>query len=104
LGAPDAHTDEFDGGEEVGWVFVVAGCDTPKLFDAIEEALDVVALLVEPWREGEALLAVGSIGNIGPDVPGRGRLTDGVAVIAFVAQQGCPSGMAWISASAAQAS
>jgi len=47
---------------------------------------------VEAWREGEALLAVGSIGNVRPDVPCRSSFADGVAVISLVAQQGCALG------------
>lgn len=45
---PDACTDEFDGGEIVFRVLVVACCYTPEVLDAIEEAFDQVALAVEP--------------------------------------------------------
>lgn len=38
------------------------------------------------------MLAVGSIGNVGPNVSGSSGLTDGVAVISFVPQQGCALG------------
>ena len=84
--APEANADELDGGEEVRGILVAARCDATELLDAVEEALDEVALFVEPWREGRALVAVGSIGNVGPDVPDCSGLTDGVAVISFVAQ------------------
>lgn len=89
---PEANADEFDGGEEISRILVVAGGDAVELLDAVEEALDEVSLFVEPWREGEALFAVGSIGNVGPDVSGRSGLANGVAVISFVAQQGCAFG------------
>ena len=72
---------EFGHGAEGRAKFVIPRCYAPEIFEFVEESLDQVALLVEPWREGEALLAVGSIGNIGPDVPGRSGFTDGVAVI-----------------------
>lgn len=90
--APEADTDKFDGRKEIGRILVVACGDAAELLDTIEEALDEVSLFVEPWREGEALLAVGSIGNVGSDVPCRSGVADSVAVISFVAQQGCAFG------------
>ena len=86
-GAPDARADEFDGRHEVGGVLVIACGDAPELFYSIEEAFDEIALAVEPWRETEAPLAVGAIGDVGPHTPGCSGLADGVAVIAFVTQQ-----------------
>jgi hypothetical protein len=62
--APQADTDELDGGEIVGIILVVSGGDASELFDPVEEALDEIALAVEPGRKCEALLAVG---NVGPD-------------------------------------
>jgi len=59
------------------------------LLDSVEEAFDQIALLVEPGREAEALLAVGTVGNVGPDISRGSSLADCVAVIALVAQQGC---------------
>ena len=59
-GAPDAGTDEFDGGEIVFRALVVAGCNAPEMLDAIEEALNQIALAVEPAREREALPAIGA--------------------------------------------
>lgn len=91
-GAPVSDTDELDGGEKVGRILVIAGGDATELLDAVEEAFDEVPLFIEPRREGEALLAVGSIGDVGPDIPGCGRFADGVAVIPLVPQQGCAFG------------
>jgi hypothetical protein len=101
---PEANADEFDSGEVIGRVFVISRGDAPELLDPVEEALDQIALAVEPRRETEALLAIGAVGNVGPNTPGRCRFTDGVAVITLVAQQGGASGMVSISASASQAS
>lgn len=42
---------------------------------------------VDPGQEAEALLAVGAIGNIGPDIPVPRCLADGGAVIPLVAEQ-----------------
>ncbi len=87
-GAPDACANEFGGGHEVVRIFVVAGGDDPELLDPVKEAFDEIALAVEPWREAEALLTVGAIGNVGPHTSGGGGVADGVAVITLVAQQG----------------
>ena len=57
------------------------------MLDAIEEALDEVALAVEPSRECEALLAIGTRGDVRPDVLAGRRRPDGVAVITLVGQQ-----------------
>lgn len=56
--APDAYADELDGSEIVGCILVVPGDYSPELLDRIEEALDEIALSIEPRREAAALLAV----------------------------------------------
>jgi len=85
--APDSCGDEFDGGEEIGGVFVVAGGDATELFDSVEEALDRVALAVNPARKGKALLAVRLRRNVRPGFPLRRLGTDGIAVVALVGEQ-----------------
>ena len=50
--------DEFDGGEIVSWVPLIAGGDAAELCDPVEEAFDEVALAIKPGREPVALLAV----------------------------------------------
>lgn len=57
------------------------------MLDAVEEALDQVALAVEPAREGKALLAVGSRRDVGPGLLVGGGFADSVAVVALVRQQ-----------------
>ena len=57
------------------------------MLDAIEEAFDEIALAIDPAREGEALLAVGTRRDIGPSVLAAGGLADGVAVISSVGEQ-----------------
>ena len=86
-GAPQPGTDEFYSGEIVLSMLVVAGSDTPELFDPAEKTFDQIALAVKPRRKPEPLLAVGFVGNVGPDVPCRRSLADGVAVVALVSQQ-----------------
>lgn len=54
----DVGTDAFNSGEVVFGALVVSRCDAAEVLDAIEEALDQVALSVDPAWESEALLAV----------------------------------------------
>lgn len=82
------NADEFDGNEIVGGILFVSSGDAPEMFDAIEETFHEIALAVQPRRETETLLAVGPLGNICPDAPGRSRIADGGAVITFVAKEG----------------
>jgi hypothetical protein len=76
----------------VGGLFVISGCDASELFGPVEEALNEIALAVEPRRESEALLAVGPVGNVGPDISDGRSLANGGAVVALVAEQGGPVG------------
>jgi hypothetical protein len=47
-GAPDAGADELDGGEVVFRALIVARGDASEALDAVEEALDEIALPVGP--------------------------------------------------------
>lgn len=67
--ASQAYTDQIDGCEINSSIFVASDGDTAELLDPIEETLDEIALAVEPGRKSEALPAVGTVGNIRPDVP-----------------------------------
>ena len=58
LSDPDGDGGEFDEAHEVGEQFVISGCDTPEVFEFVEEALDQVALLVEVFVVGALGLAV----------------------------------------------
>jgi len=55
---PDANGRELDHGHVVRRQLVVAGGDTTKVFDLIEEPLDEVARLVESGAEANRILAV----------------------------------------------
>jgi hypothetical protein len=65
------------------------------VLDAVEEALDKVALAINPTGEREALLAVGSCRNVGPGVLADSGPADDIAVIALVAPgaRGTPRGL-----------
>lgn len=47
-GAPDADTDEFDGGEVMLRALVVASGDASEVLETVEEAFYKIALPVEP--------------------------------------------------------
>jgi len=83
--APQAYADELDGCEIVGSILVVSGGDAAELLDPVAEALDEIALAVEPRRKSEALLVIGTVGNIRPDVPPRLGLVASGTVGTFVA-------------------
>lgn len=52
--------------EVIGGMLFEARGDAPEVFDPVEEALDVVAFLVEGLGKTMAVLAVGFIGNSAP--------------------------------------
>lgn len=66
LDTPDAQGDQLDGGEEVLRVFVVAGGNTPELFDPVEEAFDQIPLAIDPGGKGERPAPIGSDRDVGP--------------------------------------
>lgn len=70
------------------------------MLDTVEEALDEIALAVEPSRKRETLLSVGAGRDVGPDVLAGNDFTDGVVVIPLSATSVAPSGMASSRASA----
>jgi hypothetical protein len=57
------------------------------VLDAVEEALNEVALPVEPAREGKALLAVGARRDVGLGILAGSGFSDGVAVVALIGKQ-----------------
>ena len=53
----------FDHGDVVGGEFPVACCDTPELFEFVEETLDQVAHAVEHTAEGIGRLGAAMVGD-----------------------------------------
>lgn len=72
--------------------FVIAGRDATELLDAVEEALDGVARLVEVLREADGIAPVGLWRDVGPGLLFAHSLAQGVCVVAFVRQQHGPFG------------
>jgi hypothetical protein len=85
-------------------VLVVSRVDASELLDTIEEALDEVLLSIAPTCEGEALLAIGAVADVRLAVHFCFRRANGVAIIAFVAEEGRAFGHSSIEASASHAS
>jgi hypothetical protein len=50
---------------ESGTKLIAAGSDTAELLELVEEALDIVALMIEDLCPTEAFLAPDHVGNIG---------------------------------------
>jgi hypothetical protein len=65
----------LDGCEEIVVAFVVSGCDGSEVFEFVEEALDGVALAVNPSAEREGFDTVGHGADVGPGA----ALGDGLA-------------------------
>jgi len=83
---PNFDRSELDEGHEAVCGLVVAGCDTPGVLELVEEAFDAIAQSVESRIDRTLNFAVrlrrdDGIGSVEP-----GIFTDGLAVIAFVAQ------------------
>lgn len=76
---------------ESGAELVVAGGDTPELFEPVEEALDMVALAIECLGPTEALLAPDHVGNVGD---GAARLDVNAQAIGIIGLVGDDDGAA----------
>lgn len=78
----------MDGSQEVSGKFVVASCDTPKIFEAAETALDDVASLIGAFAEAVEDDPVGFVWNdrLGTTIDDFGAKA--VAVVSFVADEG----------------
>lgn len=61
---PDSHGGELDESEKSFAELVVARCDAPELFEAIEEPLDVVALAINLLFPAVFLVPVRAVGNM----------------------------------------
>jgi len=68
---PEFHADEFDGSEIVVSILVVAHGYASELLDTIEETLGGVSLSIEPRGGGEALVAIGAVGDADLHLPWR---------------------------------
>ena len=81
---PEADCGESDGGEEVSGELVMAGGDGTAVFELVEEALDEVALAMEPAIDGAAGTQVALAGDMGPGAAGLDGVDDGPGVVAAV--------------------
>ena len=61
----DSHGGQLEESHEVGAELVISGGDAPKLFEPVEETLDLIALAVERLGPTKALFASNHVGNIG---------------------------------------
>ena len=78
---------DADGREEGVCASVVAGVDTPPVFEAAEHDLDLVALAVKRGVMRDGDLAVGLGRYAGGDAALGQGVSEAVAVIAFVGDQ-----------------
>ena len=68
-------------------MFVVSGCDGPKVFDFLKEPLDGIALFIEPWAEGGDIDTVWHGANTTPCSSSFEALVQTVTVVSAVCQQ-----------------
>ncbi len=85
---PDGR--KLDEGEVVRRKLIVAGCNTPALFDLVEEPLHQVASAVKVRAEAERLLPVPSRWDICPSAVLADKCFDPIGVIAAISQQHRP--------------
>ena len=85
---PDADGSQLESGGEVVGAPVVARGKAPHLLDAIEEALDEVALAVDPSTEGEGALADRARRDVRSGIAAGDEGADAVRVISFVGDDG----------------
>jgi len=67
-----------DGGEKAAQVFVVSGCDAAELSKLAEEALDQIALAIDPCAEGKAGFTVPFCRNVGACLSLFGQVSQGL--------------------------
>lgn len=91
---PEAGCGEGDGGEEVPSELVIARGDGAEVFEFVEEALDEVALAVEPGVDGAPHADVALAGDVGPSPARLDHLDDGPGVIAAVGDDVASEGKA----------
>jgi hypothetical protein len=84
---PNSCCCQFDCGEEVHGVFVVAGGYASELFEFAEEPLDGIAMSVNPLAEREASLPIALGKNIGPCLPLLCKRSYRVGIVGLVRQQ-----------------
>lgn len=89
-GAASSDAGELDHGEEARAELVVACCYASELLEFVEEPLNQVALLVEPWREADRVLAVGFGWDVGPSALLRDHFTQPTSIIGFVGEHHLP--------------
>lgn len=71
-------------------MFIVAGGHGPEVFEFIEEALNGIALLVDPLAKREGFDAVGHGADVCPCAPFGHRAAQGVTVIGAIGEQDVP--------------
>ncbi len=86
FGGRITHAGELYEAHEGFSELVVAGCDASALFDAAEEALDAVSLLVEPFVIAVLALSVASGWDDGIAALGDDEVVQSVGVVGFVGQ------------------
>src|SRR6516162_6676961 len=84
---PDSGGGEIDQREVVGVVFLEASGDCSGMLEFVEEALDEVAVAVEPWAERGEVDAVRHRLDVRPSAASRHLDVQGIAVIGTVSEQ-----------------
>lgn len=74
----------MDRGEEVGCCFEVSGCDASEVFEAVEEALDQVAVAIEVAIDGADDADVALAWDVGGGTGGFDGLGYGAAEVAAI--------------------
>ena len=77
-------------------MFFKARCNAAEMFDPVEEAFDVVALLIQGLGEAVTMLAVDLVGNVRRRALGFDPLPDPVGVVSLVAKQDAEIGRAHV--------
>ena len=73
-------------------MFFEARRDTAEVFDLVEEPFNVVAFLVEGFREAMAYLAADLVGNVRCRALGLDPVSDPIRVVSLVAENDIPVG------------
>lgn len=87
---PNAYGGQFYHGEVVGGMFFDARGDTPEVLDPVEEAFDVVALLIENLGEAVTMLAVNPVGNVRRRALNLDPVPDPIRVVGLVTKNDAP--------------
>src|SRR5207248_3060419 len=84
---PDSCRSEFDQGQIIGGVLLVAGCDGTEVLEFVEEAFDQIPATVEGGAEGQDIDPPGIRPDVCKGTTLSKRLSQGITIVGSICQE-----------------